>query len=146
MKIPRRYLPLAGMLAAARALRADRANGNPRLEKLYGTFIAPCCWRENLRTHDSPKADEMRAEIQQFIAQGLSDQAISAKYVAKYTRRVLSMPEGQAGQLLQVMPWAAAVAGAAGLGWMVKRSVERQKQVAATPAGPLPEIDEDLLG
>lgn len=125
MRIPRRYLPLAAMLAAARVARADRANGDPRLEKLYGMFIAPCCWRENLRKHDSPKADEMRAEIQKFIREGLPDEAIRARYVAAYSRQVLAMPEGQAGQLLQVMPWVAAAVGGVALAWTVKRSLER---------------------
>jgi len=33
---------------------ANAANGDPRLERLFSKFMAPCCWRENLLSHSSP--------------------------------------------------------------------------------------------
>lgn len=36
---------------------------NPRLQKLYRTFIAPCCWSKNLMEHNSQVAAEMRAKL-----------------------------------------------------------------------------------
>ena len=101
------------LLAVAPSLRADRANGDPRLEKLYGQFIAPCCWAENLLVHSAPIADQMRAEIKRMAAAGKTDEEIKAVYIERYTIRILSMPEGVRGQWLSWTPIAAIVAGLA---------------------------------
>jgi cytochrome c-type biogenesis protein CcmH/NrfF len=99
------------LLAAGRLLRANRANGDPRLEKLYGQFMAPCCWAETLLVHSSPLAEQMRGEIQHWIAEGKTDDQIKAAFIERYGIRILSMPEGARLQWLFWTPIAAMTAG-----------------------------------
>ena len=113
------------------ALAANPANGDPRKEKLFAMFIAPCCWRENLLAHHSPKADELRAEINKFIEQGRTDEQIRQTLITQYTTRILAVPEGEKGQWLSWTPPAAAVAGLAILAIFIKRSIR-------PPAPPAP--------
>jgi cytochrome c-type biogenesis protein CcmH/NrfF len=136
---PRRTV-LALLLGAAipLRLRADMANGDARLHKLFGQFIAPCCWQENLLVHHSPKADELRAEIKQQIAAGKTDQQIKTAFVSQYSLRVLSMPEGARAQWLSWTPVAIAAAGLAMVAVFIKRSV--RPTPAATAPTALPDI------
>jgi cytochrome c-type biogenesis protein CcmH len=129
-------LPLA--LAVGRSLSADPANGDPRKEKLFAMFIAPCCWRENLLAHHSPKADELRAEIKKFIEQGRSDSDIRQAMISQYTTRILAVPDGEKGQWLSWTPPAAAAAGLAILAIFIKRST--RPPAPATPTANLPDL------
>ncbi len=139
----RSLLGSALFLPAAALLEADMAGGNRRLSKLFATFIAPCCWRENLMVHHSPKADELRAEIRGYLARGWSDEQIRSKLVETYTKRILAMPEGVQGQWLVSMPWAVALTGAAFVCWLIHRSV-RARPSAAGPITALPDFEHEL--
>ncbi|BDC49887.1 hypothetical protein F183_A22030 [Bryobacterales bacterium F-183] len=86
-------------------------------------FIAPCCWRENLTVHQSPKADELRAEIDGYVQQGWSDQQIQDKLIGAYSRRILALPEGTQGHVLSWAPWVALLSGGAFVSWVIARSV-----------------------
>lgn len=135
-------LPL--ILAFRGKLCANPANGDPRKEKLFSMFIAPCCWRENLLVHHSPKADEMRAEIGKLIADGRTDDEIKKAVVDQYSLRILSMPEGARGQWLSWMPIAASSVGLGAIGLFVRRSLRNAQAVASSPdVGPLPNLPED---
>jgi cytochrome c-type biogenesis protein CcmH len=135
-------LPL--ILALRGKLRANPANGDPRKEKLFSMFIAPCCWRENLLVHHSPKADEMRAEIGKLIADGRTDDEIKKAVVDQYSLRILSMPEGARGQWLSWMPIAAASVGLGVIGLFLRRSLRNAQAGASSPdVGPLPNLAED---
>jgi cytochrome c-type biogenesis protein CcmH/NrfF len=133
---------LAGGVCATR-LHADLANGDARLETLYGSFIAPCCWQENLRVHRSPMADEMRQEIQRRVAQGESDEKIKAAFVARHTLRVLSMPEGNRARWLSWTPIAATAAGLGFLAVVLKRSVKPQPPIDAANLPELEDFDDE---
>lgn len=135
-------LPL--ILAFRGQLRANLANGDPRKEKLFSMFIAPCCWRENLLVHHSPKADEMRAEIGRWIADGRSDDEIKKKLVDQYSLRILSMPEGARAQWLSWMPIAAVSAGLGMIALFVRRSLHNAQSVPPSPTtGLLPDLPEE---
>lgn len=124
---------------------ANAAKGDPRLERLFQTFIAPCCWRENLLVHQSPLADELRASIRADVEQGKSDEEIKAALVRRYSTRILSLPEGVRGVWLQWTPWAMAAAGLAALAGFLHRA--KKHPAMPVPAGPLPDLpdDDDLL-
>lgn len=124
----RRALLLASAgTVALRSLLANPANGDRRLELLFSSYIAPCCWRENLLVHQSPKADELRAAIRRLVAEGRSDEEIKVLLVSQYSRRILSSPEGVLGQWLS---WTPVLAVAAGLG-AVALTLQRLKRTAA---------------
>jgi len=139
-------LPL--LLAVRASLRADAANGDPRKEKLFGMFIAPCCWRENLRVHHSPKADELRAEITSLIAAGKTDDQIRQTLVTAYSRRILALPDGASGEWLRWTPAAAVLAGLGAVVYFIRRSLAARKAapVQTPPPGeeklpPVPESE-----
>ena len=130
-------LPLAAVALA------DRANGDPRKQKLYSLFIAPCCWRANLLVHDSPKAFELRAEIDRFIAEGLTDDEIKRRYVDRYSVRILSHPEGAAGRWLDWSPLALIGASLILVGvWL--RELLRPGPSPGSPSPPLPPVPDDI--
>lgn len=140
----RGVLTLPLILAIRGSARANPANGDPRKEKLFSMFIAPCCWRENLLVHHSPKADEMRAEITKLMADGRSDDEIKKAIVDQYSLRILAMPEGARAQWLSWMPIAVTSAGLGLIGLFVRRSLQGSQPVAAGPeTGPLPDLPDD---
>jgi len=98
------------------------STANPRLEKLYATFIAPCCWSKNLAEHSSQVAAEMRGQIDLMVRAGRSDDEIKALFVAKYGERVLALPEGIPRVWLFWMPVAVAAAGLLGVSVFLKHS------------------------
>jgi cytochrome c-type biogenesis protein CcmH/NrfF len=84
---------------------------NSRLERLYATFIAPCCWSKNLMEHNSQVAAEMRCQIDLMVQSGRSDDEIKSIFVAKYGERVLALPDGVPRMWLFWTPVAVAAAG-----------------------------------
>lgn len=90
---------------------ANHTRRDPRLERLFSSYMAPCCWQGNLLQHDSPKAEHLRVEIRQLVAQGKSDDNIKAVVVTEHSRRVLALPEGPAGDLLWWIPWLVVLLG-----------------------------------
>lgn len=110
------------MLGFCKSVTANYANGDRRLEQLFSSFIAPCCWRENLSTHASPTADELRAEIRKRVAAGNTDEQIKAAFLSRYSTRILAMPEGAKAQWLNWTPWVLASAGAAAVATMLSRA------------------------
>lgn len=143
---------LLGALAASglvAPLQADLAQGDPRLQRLFSAFMAPCCWRENLSVHQSPKADELRAQIRKDVSQGLSDEQIKEKMLAEFSTRILANPEGSSGLWLKYAPWAVTSMGLAALTIVIRSSLAkaelaRQTQSATSPNStpdPLPGFD-----
>lgn len=117
------------LLAGAGAAYGGYGADSPRLEHLYGDFIAPCCWRENLTTHDSPAADALRGRIQTHVEQGWTDEEIKTALVSEYGARILSLPEGSSRVWLFWTPLAAGLAGLAVVLFRLKRL--RSPQLAA---------------
>ena len=133
---------LASLLLST-ALQADMANGDPRLQKLYGEFISPCCWKENLLAHHSPKADELRAEIKRLVAAGRSDEQIKAAFTGQFSIRILSEPEGVRGHWLWWTPIAVALAGLGLLMLAIRRLRRLSSAVPAWNNDNLPEWEDE---
>lgn len=134
---------ILGLFACGWLLLADAAEGNPRLSKLFGHFIAPCCWRENLLSHHSPEADKMRAEIRSMVAAGETDETIKQTFVNRHSIRVLSLPEGARARWLWWTPVAMSLAGLGAVAWVIRRSMGSGTAAVEVPqARPLPEISE----
>lgn len=125
-------------LLAAPSAQAGYGQGDPRLEKLYTTFIAPCCWRDNLAEHDSPTANDLRKRIATMVQTGQTDVEIKDTLVAEYGQRILTLPEGSARTWLFSAPWIAGALGIAAIAWWIRRS-RHTHPANHLPAAPLPE-------
>jgi len=136
---------LAILTLLAVPLFATYGEGNARLEKLYSTFMSPCCWGQNLTLHDSSIAQQLRARILGMVNEGRSDEEIKAVLVAQYGRRILALPDGPERSWLFATPWLASVAGLFGLIVFVWRTrTMRQKPIPGLePAGLEPGWDEE---
>jgi cytochrome c-type biogenesis protein CcmH len=99
------------LLVLAPPASAGYGSEDPRLHELYTSFVAPCCWRDNLAIHESGKADHMRAQIREMVDAGQSDEQIKAAMVQQYGTRILVVPEGSAARWLFKTPWLLAVVG-----------------------------------
>jgi cytochrome c-type biogenesis protein CcmH len=125
--------------AAMPASAVDAAS--PRLEKLYASFIAPCCWSRNLTEHDSQVAVEMRGQIDRMVQAGRSDDQIKAVFVAKYGERILALPEGAPRVWLFWMPVAVALVGLMAVSFFLKCSRLKASHLASDVAPA--ELDAD---
>ena len=135
-------LTLVFALTAATPAAAAGGESEARIRKLFGTFLAPCCWSESLAVHRSPPADELRAQIRAWAAAGWTDDRIKAEMVKAYGRRILMDPDGQQGRVLSAIPWVALALGAGLVALAILRSVRRRPAAEAGAAADLP--DEDL--
>lgn len=109
------------LLARAPLAHARFGNEDPRLERLFSTFISPCCWRENLTVHDSEIAYQLRDRIRTMVLAGRTDDEIKAVLVRQYTRQILALPDGPQGVWLFLTPWLATAAGALGVLFLLNR-------------------------
>ena len=103
------------LVLTASPLFATYGKDNPRLQKLYSTFMSPCCWQQNLTLHDSPIAQQLREAIQIMVKEGHSDEEIKALMVQRYTKRILALPDGPERVWLMLTPWLASLTGLFGL-------------------------------
>ena len=108
-------------LAAASAAQAGYGAGDPRLSKLYSSFMAPCCYGGDLSIHNSTTAAELRARIALMVREGQTDEQIRDTLVSEYGERILSVPEGSAHTWLFWMPGFFAVIGLGIVIWFLRR-------------------------
>ena len=118
-------------------------------DELSERLVSPCCWRGTLRSHTSPLAHELRAELRTRLAGGESAAAIEADLVKRYGPRVRAFspdwdPRSTAGLIALVV-----IVG--GLALLVLR-VGRQRRRAVPTAPPAPidrrleeALDDELL-
>jgi cytochrome c-type biogenesis protein CcmH len=110
------------LLAAMAMLFAQEpSQAEKRAANLKQRLMAPCCWQESLARHESPLANELKAEIRQAIAAGKSDAQIEAAFIQRFGRRILVEPEGVQGRILTIVPVLVLVFGAIWVGWLLRR-------------------------
>lgn len=72
---------------------------SPQLEEeakaIEGLLISPCCWRQPVSVHFSGASDEVRSEVREMLASGLSRDEILDRYVAEYGERILAKPKAE---------------------------------------------------
>jgi cytochrome c-type biogenesis protein CcmH len=67
---------------------------------IEGMLIAPCCWRQPVAVHYSPKADEIRSTIREMLRSGQSRQEILNSFVTEYGDKILAKPPARGFNLL----------------------------------------------
>jgi cytochrome c-type biogenesis protein CcmH/NrfF len=135
-------------LLAAPLAQAGYGESDGRLHTLYQSFISPCCWRENLTSHQSPAADQLRSRIAGMVEDGESDSQIKQTLVAEYGKRILSLPEGSPRVWLFGLPTVLMAAGVGGLALLLRhmRRMPAPPIYAGPPAELEPGWDQDEQG
>ncbi len=90
-------------------------------DRMYHTFLAPCCWRETVAVHRSPESLETREQIDSLIRAGKSDEELIAHFVSLHGERILREPRGDKRTWLYVLPILAIGFAAAFLLWFLRR-------------------------
>jgi cytochrome c-type biogenesis protein CcmH len=128
------------LVATAVLFAADLPDPSARIHE---QLLAPCCWRENLATHQSPEAQRMRAEIAQLIESGKTETEIVDLYVERYGERILSEPRGQRSFWLNIVPWLALAAGASLLLRYLRQVLRQAPAVVAAAPPQLQDTDDE---
>jgi cytochrome c-type biogenesis protein CcmH len=101
-------------------------------------LLAPCCWRESLKVHQSPEAERVRGEIASQLRAGKSESEVRDALIAQYGERILREPLGIRRAALYIAPVLALLAGLAALALFV-RARSRPRAPVEVPA-TLPDI------
>lgn len=121
---------LYGLCSPAPAQAADASALESRL-------MAPCCWEQTLDVHQSPLAEQLRAEIRARLAAGESEAAIEADLIARYGERVSALrdPGVLGGAMLAI--GAVGLATILGLAFAIRRwtrkGAERAREASPAP-------------
>ena len=99
---------------------------------LEDRLLAPCCWRQSLRDHESPVATELRSEIRARVAAGETTSAIEADLVGRYGVEIRALPSGKDPRWM-----IGAVVGAGVLGGLVVLAVILRRRRPSTAIGTL---------
>jgi cytochrome c-type biogenesis protein CcmH len=99
------FIPIALMTAIVSWSAPDRAAADdenalntqraPGAHELEGRLIAPCCWTQTLDIHDSPIADELRAEISKRLMAGEPSAKIEDDLASRYGEKIRAVPRGE---------------------------------------------------
>jgi len=95
-----------------------------KIKKIEGRVMAPCCYTQTIRDHDSQVAEEMRDEVKVLVLSGKSEQEIVTYYKTKYGETVLVVPDGMAGRLAFGIPVAVPLLSSGILVFIIRKSVK----------------------
>lgn len=113
--------PLLLLAAEAQPLGDDPAV-EARLKTLSQELRCLVCQNQTLADSNAPLAEDLRREIRELIAKGLSDKEITDYLVARYGDFVRYRPPVKSQTLLLwAGPMLMLVAGATGLWWALRR-------------------------
>jgi len=106
-------------------------------------LIAPCCWSQQVSLHQSPAADEIKANIRRLLAQNKTRQQILDAYVSEYGDRILAEPPARGfSAALYVLPWVF-LAGSVGLVVTVVRRLRAHAPRAPSAAQRTPSAESE---
>lgn len=94
--------------AAAILLLATSGSLTPQqkaeVKRLDDSLLAPCCYTQPISLHMSDAAEEMRQQVTELVASGMSDREIIEHYRQQYGDRILVVSDGNTGQVLFAFP------------------------------------------
>jgi cytochrome c-type biogenesis protein CcmH/NrfF len=93
-----------------------------RIAALEGKLLAPCCYQEPVKIHQSEAAVRMRMEIARWVEEGRSDTEILDAYVGQYGSKVLTN-FAPTPPWAVLVPWLLVLLGSVVLGWWIRRLV-----------------------
>ena len=141
-------LLLFGMMPARAAELTPQQEGQAK--RIEGELIAPCCWTQTVRDHQSAIADQMRAEIRTMLAGGSTEAQIISTYKDRYGQAILAAPDKKGfGLLAYLLPAAAVAVALVALVLMARRwrspGAPRAPVVAGSPGAETPHALHDQM-
>ena len=106
-------------------------------------LLAPCCWRQSLRVHQSPVATELRAEIGRRLAAGEPPAQVERELIERYGEEMRALPRGHDPRWM--LGGIAALAVAAGMVVVVQVGRRFRRAVPPETARPLAPEESDRL-
>lgn len=104
---------------------------------LEDRLVAPCCWRETLRSHASPVADQLRAEVRERLGNGEAPSAVEADLVRRYGPRIRAFSAGwDPRRTIGVVGGVLLVGALGGVVWSMRRRRVRAGAPVSAPATP----------
>ena len=129
-------MKLAAFLLLATSLISFTPQQLKSIRKVEARIMAPCCYTQTILDHDSEVAAQMRAQVEQMVASGMSEEAIQNYYKARYGERILVTPDGWNGVIAWSVPWIALASGCAIVVLFIRRQKRAALAQAALVAGP----------
>lgn len=114
---------------------------NATVKKLENGLIAPCCYTQSIAVHMSGEAEQMRHDVTEMVADGMTEQQIYDHYKAIYGEQILMVPDGIAGRIVFSTPLAVFIVALVGLFFILRRFVRARR--AAVRLRPATGFDED---
>jgi cytochrome c-type biogenesis protein CcmH/NrfF len=105
-------------------LLAGVPGAQQRVEALENRLMAPCCYEEPVRLHQSEAAVKMRMEIERMVQAGKKDEEIFGFYTAQYGEKILA-PYAPTPGWAAWAPWGLTLCALAALAWWLPRMVRR---------------------
>lgn len=81
------------LLANAEVVVFSDESLRPRYQQLIEELRCPKCQNQNLADSNSPISNDLRAQVQRLLEEGMSDQQIKDYLVARYSEFILYRPE-----------------------------------------------------
>jgi cytochrome c-type biogenesis protein CcmH len=107
----------------------------PGARELEGKLIAPCCWTQTLDIHDSPLAEQLRAEIAQRLRRGEPAANIEDDLAARYGEKIRAVPRGEdPRQALPLLVGGAMSIAAIWLVWLGAAWLSRSRAASNQPS------------
>ncbi len=110
------------------------------VNKIASKLMAPCCWSGTVDSHQSPAAEEIKAQIRAALQQGYTERQILDSFVAAYGERILAKPKAVGFNLMAwILPAIAILLGGVGAWKFLRHSSQPPAKVK--PAKPAPSDD-----
>ena len=109
-------------------------------ERVSSRLIAPCCWGEAVRLHQSPAAAKVRAELIHYVRAGLNENDIQDRFAREYGERILGQPRGVRSVVAYAIPSVCCALGILALSSFLARRNRVARAAMAMPAGALPNL------
>jgi cytochrome c-type biogenesis protein CcmH len=105
--------------------------------ELAGRLIAPCCWTQTLDIHESPIADQLRAEIGKRLNAGELPTAIEDDLAARYGEKIRAVPRGEDPRVaLPIVVGGAMCLAVLWLAWLGRSWLRRNPAESQRPPEP----------
>lgn len=104
---------------------------------IEGKLIAPCCYTQTVRDHNSEASDQVKAEIRTMISRGSGEGEIIDAFVDRYGDKILAAPAPRGFNLTAyILPTAAVLVAAVVVFLVAARWRRREDLTPATVAQP----------